>query len=102
MTVSENENSFAFRTLPRVEVNQIIYDTIENFVLSKSIYNLFYIGISDNFHEYLQSLQQNGFDDIDQDLQSNGIFFENLKNETNSKGIINAFTYFLCVLMIFR
>ena len=77
-----------------VEENQIIFDTIENLVLCKSIFNLVYIGITDNFCEYLQSLPQNAFEDIDQNLLSTGIFFENLQHETDPKEIINAFNYF--------
>ena len=94
LTVPENEDSFLFSTQSSVEENQIIFDTIEKLVLCKSMYNPIYIGIADNFREYLQSLPQNEFDNIDQDLHSNDIFFENLQHETHSKEIINAFNYF--------
>ena len=85
LTVSKNEDTFVFSTKSSVEGNQINFDTIGNLVLCKSIYNLIYIGVADNFREYLQSLPQYEFDDIDQDLCSNGIFFENLQNEIYSK-----------------
>ena len=87
LAVLENEDSFVFSI-------QIIFDTIENLVLFKSIYNLIYTGIANNFREYLQSLPQNEFDDIDQDLCSNSIFFENIQHETDSKEIINALITF--------
>ena len=53
-TVSGNEDSFIFSTNSSIEENKIIYDTIEN--LCKSVYNVIYIGVVDNFREYLQSL----------------------------------------------
>ena len=95
----KNEDNFVQSS---VEENRIIFDTIENLVLCKSIFNLVYIGITDNFCEYLQSLPQNAFEDIDQNLRSTGIFFENLQHETDPKEIINAFNYFFYMWVVSR
>ena len=57
------------------EENKIKYDKIKNLVFCKSVYNVIYITIADNFQEYLQSLPQNEFDNTDQDPHTNGSFF---------------------------
>ena len=95
LTILQDENSFNFSTKSSFEVNKIIYSTMEILVLCKVVYNLIHIAITNN-HDYLKLLPQRELDNIDQDLHRNSIFLENLKNEIDSKEIINAFNYFFC------
>ena len=76
LTVSQDKKTFEFSTKSSVEENKIIYDTRENLALCKSVYGVIYIDVADNFREYLQSLPQNEFDDLDQDLRANGFSFK--------------------------
>ena len=52
LTVSQDENTFNFSTKPSVEENRMLFDTIKNLVLCKAVFNLTYIGIADNFHDF--------------------------------------------------
>ena len=97
----KDENSFNFSTKSSIEAtkssieeNKIIYDTIENLIICKVVNDLICIVIAESCHVYLKLLPQNELDVIDQDLHRNGIFFEDLNNEIDSKEIINAFNYF--------
>ena len=97
----KDENSFNFSTKSSIEAtkssieeNKIIYDTIENLIICEVVNDLIYIVIAESCHVYLKLLPQNELDVIDQDLHRNGIFFEDLNNETDSKEIINTFNYF--------
>ena len=89
LTDSQDKNTFNFSTKSSIEENKIIFHTIKNLVPCKAAYNLIYIAIADNFHDYLKSLPQNESNDIDQDLRRNGLFFfEDLKNEFNAKKLM--------------
>ena len=49
LTVSQDEKSFEFLSKSSIEENKIIYNTLENLVLCKSVYNIIYIAVANNF-----------------------------------------------------
>ena len=62
--VSQDEQYFLDAN-QNLEKNNVVIDTIENLVLSKSVYNVIYISIANSLYKYLKSIPKTDLDMID-------------------------------------
>ena len=80
-----------------MDENKIVLNTTENLVLCKAVYNVTYISIASNQHEYLENIPKIDLGRIYEDLRLNGFYFIDFENEYNTKEIMDSFNYFFYV-----
>ena len=66
-------------------------------MLCKALYNVTYISIASNLHEYLRNIPKIELEKIDEDFRLNAFCFIDFENEYNTKEIIDYFNYFFHV-----
>ena len=108
---SKNWQYFIERTLELCQTNnggeltqlvsakeiEIIYNSVENLIICKSLYTNFYNKIASSFSDALRNLPPNELDEIDKDLRLNYVFFD-FDSENNRDEIMSAYSYFYHVL----